>query len=119
MKKYIGTIAFTILIIAIIVSNLWLMEQERENDKLMEQLQQQEQTIDGEYTLITNLSSVMYLKQIPAKFDNAQPWTDVNGVSGFDVSIGNTHLRYVEGHIQGSQLSLYAPYLYIEENIFD
>jgi hypothetical protein len=72
----------------------------------------------GKYTMITNLSSAMYINSVIVPPD-ALRWTDTNGVSGFDVTIGTTHYRYVEGHIEPLQLNLYAPYLYIEENIFE
>ena len=48
-------------------------------------------------------------------------WTDVNGVSGFDIVRGTSHYRYVEGHIVGSQLYLYAQYINIidDELLFE
>lgn len=89
-----------------------------ENTKLQQQLQaiQQEKEgfKEGKYTLITNLSSSMYVNRIPKNLEGALPWTDVNGVSGFDIEVGNTHYRYVEGHIEMPQLALYAPEIHLE-----
>jgi hypothetical protein len=83
--------------------------------KQLQTLQQEKQGFkEGKYTMITNLSSSMYLNRIPANFERINPWTDVNGVSGFDVTINGTHYRYVEGHIEMPQLSLYAPNLHLE-----
>lgn len=110
-----------LIVVIFIIPNIFMADLQ-EQDAQIASLQAQveaPQTIEQPYTMITNLSSSMYLNRIPAKFDNAQPWTDVNGVSGFDVTIDGTHYRYVEGHIEGSQLTLYAPYLYVEENIFE
>jgi hypothetical protein len=91
----------------------------REQDKIIAQLQAQTPPTEGKYTMITNLSSAMYVNSVTVDTDNAIYWTDTNGVSGFDVTVGTTHYRYVEGHIEALQLSLYAPYLYVEENIFE
>jgi hypothetical protein len=91
---------------------------EAENTKLQQQIQflQQDKAgyTEGKYTLITNLSSSIYLNRIPAKYDNTDRWEDVNGVKFFDVTIDGTHYRYVEGHIEMPQLALYAPNLHLE-----
>jgi len=89
----------------------------REQDEIIAQLQQP-QPINEPYTMITNLCSSMYINSVTIPTD-ALHWTDVNGVSGFDITVGTTHYRYVEGHIEPLQLNLYAPYLYVEENIFE
>jgi hypothetical protein len=91
----------------------------QEQDKIIAQLQAQTPPTDGKYTMITNLSSAMYVNSVTVDTNNAIYWTDTNGVSGFDVTVGTTHYRYVEGHIEPLQLNLYAPYLYVEENIFE
>ncbi|HUV84720.1 MAG TPA: hypothetical protein VMV86_03375 [Methanosarcinales archaeon] len=91
----------------------------QEQDAQIASLQaQQPQAIEKPYTMITNLSSAMYVNSVTVPSD-ALHWTDTNGVSGFDVTVGTTHYRYVEGHIEPLQLNLYAPYLYVEENIFE
>jgi ABC-type microcin C transport system permease subunit YejE len=88
---------------------------EEKNEKLQQQLQamkqksEQEAYTEGEYTMITNLSSSIYLNRIPNNFDKIYPWEDANGVKGFDTISGDLYLRYVEGHIQWPQLALYAP----------
>jgi type II secretory pathway pseudopilin PulG len=91
---------------------------EVKNTKLQNQLQSIQQQkagyTEGKYTLITNLSSSIYLNRIPNNFDKIYPWEDVNGVKGFDTISGDMYLRYVEGHIQWPQLSLYAPNLHME-----
>jgi hypothetical protein len=111
---------FLVMIIGLIGLAIFIKEGialEDENAQLKQQLQalqqesKQETYKEGKYTMITNLSSSMYLNRIPANFERINPWTDVNGVSGFDVTINGTHYRYVEGHIEMPQLSLYAPYL--------
>ena len=90
----------------------------------MRDLQEQDETIaqpeaiEANYTMITNLCSSMYINSVTIPTD-ALRWTDVNGVSGFDITVGTTHYRYVEGHIEPMQINLYAPYLYVEENIFE
>lgn len=90
----------------------------QENAELQQQLQALQQQKagykEGKYTMITNLSSSMYLNRIPANFEKINPWTDVNGVSGFDITINGTHYRYVEGHIEWPQLALYAPEMHLE-----
>jgi hypothetical protein len=92
----------------------------QDQDKIIAELQAQLQAppTEGKYTMITNLSSAMYVNSVTVPPD-ALRWTDTNGVSGFDVTVGTTHYRYVEGHIEPLQLNLYAPYLYVEENIFE
>jgi len=90
----------------------------REQDEIIAQLQAEPQPINEPYTMITNLCSSMYINSVTIPKD-ALRWTDVNGVSGFDVTVGTTHYRYVEGHIDPMQINLYAPYLYVEENIFN
>ena len=90
----------------------------QEQDEIIAQLQAEPQAIEAPYTMITNLCSSMHINSVTIPTD-ALHWTDVNGVSGFDITVGTTHYRYVEGHIEMPQLSLYAPYLYVEENIFE
>lgn len=91
---------------------------EVKNIDLEKQLQtvQQDQEVykEGPYTMITNLSSSMYIDGITNDVEGAVYWTNVNGVSGFDVMISGTHYRYVEGHILPPQLVLYAPNLRLE-----
>jgi type II secretory pathway pseudopilin PulG len=91
---------------------------EVKNTKLQNQLQSIQQQkagyTEGKYTLITNLSSSIYLNRIPNNFDKIYPWEDVNGVKGFDTISGGLYLRYVEGHIQWPQLALYAPEMRLE-----
>jgi hypothetical protein len=72
---------------------------------------------EGKYTMITDLSSVMYVEKVTIDTSEAVYWTDTNDVSGFDVVVGTTHYRYIEGHILGKQLNLYAPYLNIVDDI--
>jgi hypothetical protein len=83
----------------------------------LEQSQQVEatnNTTEGKYTLITNLSSSIYLNSIPAGLNNLDKWEDVNGVQFFDVTKDGTLYRYVEGHIEWPQLALYAPNMCLE-----
>jgi type II secretory pathway pseudopilin PulG len=91
---------------------------ENENAYLKQQLQalqQEKQDFkEGKYTLITNLSSSIYLNGIPASLEKEQWWEDVNGVKFCDVTTNGTHYRYVEGHIPIAQLPLYAPNLHVE-----
>ncbi len=98
---------------------------EAKNTELQKQLQTTQQQLldlqqqkagytEGKYTLITNLSSSIYLNRIPNNFDKIYPWEDVNGVKGFDTISGGLYLRYVEGHIEWPQLSLYAPEMHLE-----
>jgi hypothetical protein len=84
--------------------------------KTLEQaeVQKEEEFIEGKYTLVMNLSSSIYMNRIPANYEIVHPWTDVNGVSGFDTVEGNMYLRYIEGHIEWPQLSLYAPDMKLE-----
>ena len=90
----------------------------QEQDKIIAQLQAEPQTTEAHYTMITNLCSSMYINSVTIPSD-ALHWTDTNGVSGFDITVGTTHYRYVEGHVEPMQINLYAPYLYVEENIFE
>jgi hypothetical protein len=90
----------------------------QDQDKIIAQLQAEPQPTEAPYTMITNLCSSMYINSVTIPAD-ALRWTDTNGVSGFDVTVGTTHYRYVEGHIEPMQINLYAPYLYVEENIFE
>jgi hypothetical protein len=89
-----------------------------ENAELKQQIQAMQQEKagykEGKYTLITNLSSSIYLNKIPASFEDNHPWEDVNGVRFFDVTVNGTHYRYVEGHIEMPQLALYAPNMHLE-----
>lgn len=122
MKRTIKAILYTLLTIIMLISG-WISYRnlkalEVENFKLKQQLQSaiQEKEIfkEGKYTLITNLSSSIYLNRIPAKYDDIDRWEDVNGVKFFDVTVNGTHYRYVEGHIQMPQLALYAPNIHME-----
>jgi hypothetical protein len=112
----IALIVFTLGFNIIVVNKYNVIK--TENIKLYEQLQAIQQQKagfkEGKYTLITNLSSSMYLNRIPNNFDKIYPWEDVNGVKGFDTISGGLYLRYVEGHIQWPQLALYAPEMHIE-----
>jgi len=112
-----------ILLFVVFIGSLFASVQdyktlEAKNADLEKQLQiaqQQKQDYkEGKYTLITNLSSSIYLNRIPANFEENQPWEDVNGVRFFDVTVNGTHYRYVEGHIEMPQLALYAPNLHLE-----
>ncbi|HUV84357.1 MAG TPA: hypothetical protein VMV86_01545 [Methanosarcinales archaeon] len=108
-----------ILIVAIFVIANGFIADLQEQDKIIAQLQTEQQApTEGPYTMITNLSSAIYINSVIIPKD-ALRWTDVNGISGFDVTVGTTHYRYVEGHVEPKQLNLYAPYLYVEENIFE
>lgn len=85
-------------------------------EKQLTAIQQEKEVYkEGPYTMITNLSSFMYINGISENIEGAVHWTDVNGVSGFDVMISGTHYRYVEGHILPPQLVLYAPNLRVEQ----
>ena len=94
-----------------------LQEQDRKIEFLQTQIETMTETpaIESQYTMITDLSTVMYVDSVTVDMEDAVYWTDTNGVSGFDVVVGTTHYRYVEGHIMGSQLYLYAPYINIIE----
>jgi hypothetical protein len=85
-----------------------------EQAEIQEEAQRASKVIEGKYTLITNLSSSIYMNSIPDNFEKIHPWTDANGVSGFDTIVGNMYLRYVEGHILMPQLALYAPNMHLE-----
>jgi hypothetical protein len=107
---------FIIMIIGVIGLVMFIKDGialEEENAELKQQLQTLQQDKqgfkEGKYTLITNLSSSIYLNRIPASLSKEQWWEDVNGVKFFDVTINGTHYRYVEGHIEWPQLALYAP----------
>jgi hypothetical protein len=116
-KTIIGfMLVFAILITALMWQVAETVKAEQTVDKL--EIAQQPQTIEAPYTMITNLSSSMYINSVTIPSD-AVHWTDTNGVSGFDVTVGTTHYRYVEGHVEPMQINLYAPYLYVEENIFN
>jgi len=74
--------------------------------------------IEAPYTIIMDHANVFYENRlkIPAvDIKSAIEWTDVNGVSGFYIDKGNTHYTYIEGHIYGKQLAIYAPYYFTEE----
>lgn len=122
-KEVITAVAVLVIILIIIGTCIGMVKAnfrilKAENAKLQQQLQSalQEKEIfkEGKYTLITNLSSSIYLNRIPASFDENQPWEDVNGVKFFDITVNGTHYRYVEGHIEMPQLALYAPNIHLE-----
>ena len=117
MKKSLAILCLILATLLFVQANAYIGELQ-EQDKIIEQLQAEPQAINEPYTMITNLCSSMYINSVTIPKD-ALRWTDVNGVSGFDVTVGTTHYRYVEGHIDPMQINLYAPYLYVEENIFD
>lgn len=108
-----------LLLVACILSGKQVQEEKAENQRLQMELAYKEQVapvLEAPYTQITDLSSVMYVNRVTIDTTNAVYWTDVNGISGFDVTMGDTLYRYVEGHIQGRQLALYAPYIsYMDE----
>ena len=117
MKKSLAILCLILATLLFVQANAYIGELQ-EQDKIIAQLQAEPQPIEANYTMITNLCSSMYINSVTIPTD-ALRWTDVNGVSGFDVTGGTTQYRYVEGHIEPLQLNLYAPYLYVEENIFD
>lgn len=123
-RRDFGYFVIAIIMILIIVAirlGFAFKECETLKTKNME-IEQQLQTIqqakqgftEGKYTLITNLSSSIYLNRIPNNFDKVYPWEDVNGVKGFDTVSGGLYLRYIEGHIEWPQLALYAPEMHME-----
>jgi hypothetical protein len=107
-----------ILTVLLFVQANAYMGELQEQDKIIAELQAEPQPTEAPYTMITNLCSSMYINSVTIPSD-ALHWTDTNGVSGFDITVGTTHYRYVEGHVEPMQINLYAPYLYVEENIFD
>jgi hypothetical protein len=116
MKKSLILLCLILIVMLFVQAGAFTADLQ-EQDKIIAQLQTPQPT-EGKYTMITNLSSAMYINSVIVPPD-ALRWTDTNGVSGFDVTVGTTHYRYVEGHIEPLQLNLYAPYLYVEENIFE
>ena len=117
MKKSLILLCLILVVLLFVQAGAGIRELQ-EQDKIIAELQAEPKEIEQPYTMITNLCSSMYINSVTIPTD-ALHWTDVNGVSGFDVTVGTTHYRYVEGHIEMPQLSLYAPYLYVEENIFN
>ena len=117
MKKSLILLCLILVVLLFVQAGAGIRELQ-EQDKIIAELQAEPKEIEQPYTMITNLCSSMYINSVTIPKD-AIKWTDVNGVSGFDVTVGTTHYRYVEGHIEPLQLNLYAPYLYVEENIFD
>ena len=117
MKKSLILLCLILVVLLFVQAGAGIRELQ-EQDKIIAELQAEPKEIEQPYTMITNLCSSMYINSVTIPKD-AIKWTDVNGVSGFDVTVGTTHYRYVEGHIEPLQLNLYAPYLYVEENIFN
>jgi len=117
MKKSLILLCLILVVLLFVQAGAGIRELQ-EQDKIIAELQAEPKEIEQPYTMITNLCSSMYINSVTIPKD-AIKWTDVNGVSGFDVTVGTTHYRYVEGHIDPMQLNLYAPYLYVEENIFN
>ena len=117
MKKSLILLCLILVVLLFVQAGAGIRELQ-EQDKIIAELQAEPKEIEQPYTMITNLCSSMYINSVIIPKD-AIKWTDVNGVSGFDVTVGTTHYRYVEGHIEPLQLNLYAPYLYVEENIFE
>ena len=119
MKKSLMLLCLILTTLLFVQANAYMGELQ-EQDEIIAQLQAEPQAIEAPYTMITNLCSSMYINSVTIPTD-ALKWTDVNGVSGFDITVGTTHYRYVEGHIMGSQLYLYAPYINIidDELLFE
>lgn len=122
MKKTLTVLCLILLILLFVQTGVYIRVSQ-EQDKAISHLQSQIETmtetptLEAQYTMITDLSTVMYIDRVVTDTDNAVYWTDTNGVSGFDVVVGTTHYRYVEGHIMGRQLYLYAPYINIIDDI--
>ncbi len=117
MKKSLIILCLILTTLLFVQANAYMGDL-REQDERIAQLQAEPQATEAPYTMITNLCSSMYINSVTIPSD-ALHWTDINGVSGFDITVGTTHYRYVEGHIEPLQINLYAPYLYVEENIFN
>ena len=117
MKKSLILLCLILVVLLFVQAGAYIRDLQ-DQDKIIAELQAEPKEIEHPYTMITNLCSSMYINSVTIPKD-AIKWTDVNGVSGFDVTVGTTHYRYVEGHIDPMQINLYAPYLYVEENIFN
>jgi hypothetical protein len=117
MKKSLTILCLILTVLLFVQANSYNKDLQEQNT-IITQLQAEPQPTEAPYTMITNLSSSMYINSVIIPSD-ALRWTDTNGVSGFDVTVGTTHYRYVEGHVEPMQINLYAPYLYVEENIFN
>lgn len=120
MKKSLIILCLILTVLLFVQAGAFIRDMQ-EQDRKIEFLQTQIETmtkiptLEEKYTMITDLSTVMYVDKVIVDMEDAVYWTDTNGVSGFDVVRGTTHYRYVEGHIMGSQLYLYAPYINIIE----
>lgn len=120
MKKSLIILCLILTVLLFVQAGAFIRDMQ-EQDKTIEFLQSQIETmtetpvLEAPYTMITDLSTVMYVDRVLVDTSEAIYWTDTNGVSGFDVVVGTSHYRYVEGHIMGSQLYLYAPYINIIE----
>lgn len=120
MKKSLILLCLILTVLLFVQASAYikdLQEQDRKIEFLQTQIETMTKipTLEEKYTMITDLSTVMYVDSVTVDMEDAVYWTDTNGVSGFDVVVGTTHYRYVEGHIMGSQLYLYAPYINIIE----
>jgi hypothetical protein len=74
--------------------------------------------IEEPFTMIINHSVPSYGKHLKISAEQIEgilEWTDVNGVEVIDIGMGNTFVRILKAHIEGKQLHLYAPYLYVDE----
>lgn len=67
-------------------------------------------TIEEPYTMITNLKSHLYMKSITVDMSKAHLWTDINGVSGFDIYDNGCVIRYIKEHVMPDQMHWYAPH---------
>ena len=120
MKKSLILLCLILTVLLFVQASAYikdLQEQDRKIEFIQTQIETMTKipTLEEKYTMITDLSTVMYVDSVTVDMEDAVYWTDTNGVSGFDVVLGTTHYRYVEGHIMGSQLYLYAPYINIIE----
>ena len=108
MKKSLITLCLILIVLLFVQAGAFTADLQ-EQDNIIAELQAETQPTEAPYTMITNLSSAMYINSVTVPSD-ALHWTDTNGISGFDVTVGTTHYRYVEGHVEPLQLNLYAPY---------
>lgn len=104
-----------ILIVLLFVQANAYIGELQEQDKIIAELQQPQDTItiSEPYTLIRNSDDYIYLKELSINrelWESATKHTDINGITWYEIMQDGYIKVYAEGHVMPDSIHWYAPY---------